>query len=267
MPELRHQKLTYEIRGMIFEARRRLRTGWPEDVYHQGLVRIMEEKGAPVVSKPRKMLVHRGIEVHLFECDLIAWDLVILELKALPFTSFAPRHYAQLINYLKLWGKDLGLLVNFGPMRAEIERVVWDEPELVVHEDYSTIEAEMTGKDRECLFQLREDILVVGQQYGLGYPEVVYRKIAAIEFQHDGLCCQTDVEVPARLDGRILTQTASDHLLVNGAYLLNIRSLLDQPPVYEFARTKTYLNNLGLKLGFVVNFGKKCLQIYGVSSD
>lgn len=267
MAELRHQKLTYELRGMIFEARRRLKTGWPEDVYHQGLVEIMHEKSVPAESKPRKMLMHRGIDAHLFECDLIAWDLIILELKSLPFTSFAPKHYAQIISYLKFWAKDLGLLVNFGPMRADIERVAWDEPELVIHEDYSAIESAMTGKDRVALFKLRESILTVGQQYGLGYPEVVYRKIVTIEFQHNGLNCQVDVEVPAKLNDRILTYMSSDHLLIEDAYLFNICSLLERPPVYEFARTKTYLNGLGLRSGFVVNFGKRCLQIYGVSSD
>jgi GxxExxY protein len=95
----------------------------------------------------------------------------------------------------------------------------------------------------------------------------VYRTIAAIEFQHAALCCNTQVEVPARLDGRVLAHMSSDHLLIEDAYLLDIRALLDQPSVYEFARTKTYLNSLGLKHGFVVNFGKKQLQIYGVSSD
>ena len=214
MSGLRHQKLTYELRGIIWEARRRLKTGWPEDVYHQGVVQILEEKGVPVMSKPRKMLVHRGIDVHLFECDLIARDLIILELKSLPFTSFASKHYAQIINYLKVWGKDLGLLVNFGPMRADIERVACDEPEFTVHEDYSAIGSEMIGKDRDCLSRLRESILDVGQQYGLGYSEVVYRTIAAIEFQHAALCCNTQVEVPARLDGRVLAHMSSDHLLI-----------------------------------------------------
>ncbi len=84
---------------------------------------------------------------------------------------------------------------------------------------------------------------------------------------HKGLRCQAGVEIPARWDGRILAQQSSEYLLVEDSYLLNIRSLLDHPPGYEFARTKTYLNSLGLKIGLIVNFGKKQLQIYGVSSD
>ena len=43
--------------------------------------------------------------------------------------------------------------------------------------------------------------------------------------------------------------------------------MLNQPTGYDFARTKTYLSSLGLKFGLIVNFGKRQLQIYGVSPD
>ena len=267
MIHLRYEEQSYELRGLIFDVHKRLKAGWPEEIYHQGLVRLMEDRGIPVCSKPHKAIVHRGVEVHLFECDLIAWDLIILELKVLPFTSFAPAHYAQLIHYLKCWGKDLGLLVNFGPTRVQIRRVIWDEPKLELHEDYRAIESEMTHVDRSRLDQIRQSVWAIGQEYGLGYPETVYRKIVAIELGHKGLTCQADVEIPAQWGSSVLGRHFSDHLLVEDSYLLNVRSLLDYPTKYDFARTKTYLHSLDLKLGFVVNFGKRQLQIFGVGPD
>ncbi len=267
MAYLRHEQLTYELRGSIFDVRNKLKMGWPEEVYHQGLVEVLQDKGTSLASKPRKAIVHRGIEVHVFECDLIVGDLIILELKVLPFSTFVEAHYAQLINYLKCWGKDLGLLVNLGSIRVQIERVVWDEPELAICEDYDLIKPQMTDMDRLCLRQIRHNILAVGQQYGLGYSEIVYRRIIAIEMENNGLNCQAKVEIPAILDGRVLARHPSDHLVVEGNYLLSVRSLLDQPPRYDFARMKTYLNSLGLKFGLIVNFGKKQLQIYGVNPD
>lgn len=265
MTHLRHEERTYELRRLIFEVRKKLKAGWGEEVYHQGLVQLLRDEGVPIQSKPRKTVVHRGIEVQRFECDLIVWDLIILELKVLPSTSFAPVHYAQLIHYLKCWEKDLGLLVNFGPTRAQVERFVWDEPELKVHEDYDLIRDDITDADRFYLRQVRQCILAVGHQYGLGYPDSMYRRIAAIEMNHHGLSCQMDIEIPARWDGHVLAQHSSDHLLVKDTYLLNIRSLLDYPSRYDFARTKTYLNSLDLKFGLIVNFGKRELQIFGVS--
>jgi len=267
MTRLRHEKLTYELRGLIFDVRKKLKTGWSEEVYHQGLVQSLLGRNIPFRSKPRKAIVHRGIKTQVFECDLIVWDSIILELKVLPFTSFAAGHYAQLIHYLKCWDKDLGLLVNFGPTHAQVERLVWDEPELDIHEDYNSIKSDMTNADRSYLRRVRQSILTIGKQYGIGYPETMYRELATIEMNHNGLKCQAGVEIPARLDSQVLAQHSSDHILVEGKYLLNIRSLMEWPAKYDFARTKTYLNSLGLKFGLVVNFGKKQLQIFGVNSS
>lgn len=267
MTELRYRELTYQLRGLIFETRKRLKTGWSEEIYHQGLVQLLQDQGIPVQFKPRNAVIHRGIEVHLFESDLIVWDLIVLELKVLPFGTFAPAHYAQLIHYLKCWGKDLGLLVNFGSTRAQIERVVWDEPALEIYQNHDSIIPYMDDKDRIYLRQVCQSILDIGRQYGLGYPETMYREIVEIEIKYMGLNCQAEVKIPAKLNDRILAQYPSDHLLIENSYLLNIRSLLDYPTQYDFARIKTYLNNLGLKFGLIANFGKKQLQIYGVSLE
>ena len=263
---LRYEKQTYELRGLIFELRKTLRTGWPEEIYHQGLVQLLQEKNIPVASKPRKSIVHRGVEVHLFECDLLVWDLIILELKVLPFTNFAPSHQAQIIHYLKCWRKDLGLLVNFGPPRAKIKRIVWDEPLLDIHEDYDEIRPYLSETDRVSLRRVRQAILAVGHQYGLGYPETMYQQITAIDLEYRGLSCTTNIELLAKRGETTLARYQSDHLLVADKYLFNIRSILERPAPYEFLRTRTYLDILGLQFGFVVNFGKKQLQIYGIQA-
>ncbi len=130
MGNLRHEALTFELRKLIFEVHDRLQTGWPEETYHLALVELAKNCGIPVRYKPRKSIYHRGCEIQSLECDLIAYDQVILEFKVLPYTDFAPAHLAQLIQYLKCWEKDLGLLVNFGSTRAKIERILWDNPEL-----------------------------------------------------------------------------------------------------------------------------------------
>ena len=57
----------------------------------------------------RRWLAHKGQEIHLFEADLIAWDLIVLEFKVLAQPGFAPEHYSQIIQYLKFWKKDLGV--------------------------------------------------------------------------------------------------------------------------------------------------------------
>lgn len=124
--DLRYSQQSYQLRGLLFDVRNRLRAGWPEEIYHEGIVQAAKERGIPTCSKPRRTIVHRGVEIH--------------------------------------------------------------------------------------------------------------------------------------------TNYTSDHLLVQGDWLLGIRGLLEYPPSYDFARMKTYLNSLNLKFGLIANFGKKQLQIYGVNA-
>jgi GxxExxY protein len=268
MLRLRYEKKTYQLRGLIFEVRNELKAGWSEDIYHQALVELLQDNHIPVFSKLRRSLSHRNVEVHIFEPDLIVWDTIILELKALPYqTKFIGEHYAQIIHYLKFFEKDLGLLVNFAPARVKIKRVIWDEPELDVFEDYSKIKSVLSDKDKADLRQIRHHILEIAQQYGLGYPETVYRKIVAIEMAYHTIPCLTDFEVPARWNGAVLGSHKTSLLLVADNYLVHIRALLDYPTEYDLTRTKTYLASLGLKFGLVVNFGRRQLQIYGVKAE
>jgi len=57
----------------------------------------------------------------VFFADLLAEDRVIVELKAVK--ALAPEHQAQVINYLKATGIDVGLLLNFGRPRLEYRRL------------------------------------------------------------------------------------------------------------------------------------------------
>ena len=177
MAELRYKDLTYLLRHTIFSVHNQLRAGWPEAAYHQGMVCLLQDKDVPLQSKPRRAIIHRGIEVHIFECDLIVWDLIILEFKALPHSTFAPAHYAQLIHYLKCWGKDLGLLVNFRSTRAEVERVVWDEPKLMVKENYTSVDTLLTDAERATQSEIQKALTGLVQHYGLGYPETMCRSL------------------------------------------------------------------------------------------
>ena len=120
-----HQAQTFELRRHIFRVRNELKAGWSEHIYHHALERSLQAASIPVLSKPRRTLTHRGVEIHIFEPDLIVWDSIILELKVLPYQSaFAGEHYAQLIHYLKSFKVDLGLLVNFAPSKVSIKRII-----------------------------------------------------------------------------------------------------------------------------------------------
>ena len=73
----------------------------------------LSQQGIPFVEKPRLRLDYKGRELRqTYEPDFLCFGEIVVELKALKI--LADEHRAQVINYLKATGKQLGLLVNFG---------------------------------------------------------------------------------------------------------------------------------------------------------
>ena len=232
---LRHADKTFQLRNWIYLVRKKLDSGWNEETYHLALYKTIQEHNVPVEFKPKRVLYHRDNAVHTFEADLIVWDLIIVECKALPFErNFIGEHYAQVIHYLKFYGMDLGLLVNFAQSPVLIERVLWDTPIPTISENYDYFQQDLTPVDRDNLLRIRQ----------------------IIQF--------SDVEIQANWNGQQLPLHATPLLLIDGCYLLHIRAMLDNPTEYDFRRIKTYLRSLGLKFGLVVNFGKQQAQIFSV---
>jgi len=99
--------------------------GLLESAYEAMLVYELQKRGLHVQQQQPIPVVYE--EVHLdvgFRADLIVNDAVIVELKSVE--KVAPVHKKQLLTYLKLTDKRLGLLINFGAPRIKqgISRVV-----------------------------------------------------------------------------------------------------------------------------------------------
>ena len=114
----------YQIQGAVFEVYREMGCGFLEAVYQECLERELKLRNIPFVSHPALQLEYkREVLVQIYKPDLICFDSIIVELKALSATN--GEHQAQVLNYLKATGKKLGLLVNFGCYpKATVERLV-----------------------------------------------------------------------------------------------------------------------------------------------
>jgi GxxExxY protein len=122
--ELKFADDSYRIRGAVFEVYRETGCGFLEAVYQECLAKEFRAQGIPFVAQPELILHYKGEPlVQTYRPDFICFDRIIVELKAL--SDLNNEHRAQVHNYLKATGLELGLLVNFGHYpRAEIERIV-----------------------------------------------------------------------------------------------------------------------------------------------
>jgi GxxExxY protein len=124
MIDLKFADESYRIRGAVFEVYREMGCGYLEAVYQECLEREFVRQGIPFAAQRELLLQYKGETlVQTYKPDFICYDRIIVELKAVK--ELANEHRAQVHNYLKATGLELGLLVNFGHFpKAEIERIV-----------------------------------------------------------------------------------------------------------------------------------------------
>ncbi len=116
-----HEELTAKALEACFEVSRELGTGFLESVYERALLIALKQKGLEAKAQFPLSVKFRGQIVGEFYADILLEGKIILELKAT--RGLTPEHQAQLINYLKATGIDVGLLVNFGTPRLEYKRL------------------------------------------------------------------------------------------------------------------------------------------------
>jgi len=104
---------TFRIIGACFEVYNDKGHGFVEPVYQACTEIELHHLAIPFSSQKELDLYYRGKKLPLtYIPDLICFDKIIVELKAVKQIDDA--HRAQLINYLRATGFELGLLVNFG---------------------------------------------------------------------------------------------------------------------------------------------------------
>ena len=105
-------EISYEIRGAIYDVYKELGPGLLESVYEEALVCELTNRGLKVERQRKVPVVYKGVLLSTeLRLDVIVEDLVIVELKSV--VELLPVHFKQIITYLRLTGKHLGILVNF----------------------------------------------------------------------------------------------------------------------------------------------------------
>jgi len=105
-------EITYEVRGAIYDVYKELGPGLLESVYEEALVFEIEQRGLTVVRQVQVPIEYKGNVLKTdLRLDLIVEDKVIVELKSVE--EMKKVYAKQLLTYLRLMDKRVGLLVNF----------------------------------------------------------------------------------------------------------------------------------------------------------
>ena len=114
---------TFAIIGAAMEVHKQLGCGFLEAVYQEALAIEFAKRTTPSRREARLPIHYKGQLLSTVYCvDFICFDSVIIELKALAHMSGTEE--AQVINYLKATGFEVGLLLNFGARSLQHRRLV-----------------------------------------------------------------------------------------------------------------------------------------------
>ena len=113
MTELYMREEVYCVIGAAMEVHRFLGPGFSEAVYQEALEIELSLQHVPFASQAALNVHYKGhLLARHFVADLICYDAIIVELKAL--NELGPIEQAQILNYLKAANRRVGLLINFG---------------------------------------------------------------------------------------------------------------------------------------------------------
>lgn len=122
---MEYEGITNIVIGCAMKVHSALGPGLLESAYETCLVHELKKNGVKVLSQVALPVSYDGVQLDAgYRIDVIVENKVIIELKAVE--KLTALHQAQLMSYLKLSGKRVGLLINFNTehLRDGIRRII-----------------------------------------------------------------------------------------------------------------------------------------------
>lgn len=123
MTDIIYKEESFKIIGLCMEVHNNLGKGFLEIVYKDALEYEFRKNNIPFEREKEYVVNYKDVILpHKFYADFVVFDKIILEVKGI--AGIAEEHIAQTLNYLKVSGLKLGLIVNFGELSLQYKRVV-----------------------------------------------------------------------------------------------------------------------------------------------
>ena len=124
MPELKYKDITEKIIGAYFEVHKFLGNGFQEVIYQRALACELNQTGLSYAREIEQEIFYKKMlePIGTRRADFVVEGTILVEIKAL--IALEDVHLAQVLNYLKAYWLDVGLLINFGSKSLTFKRLV-----------------------------------------------------------------------------------------------------------------------------------------------
>ncbi|MBK8497724.1 MAG: GxxExxY protein [Flavobacteriales bacterium] len=113
---------TEEVIGVAMEVLNILGHGLLEKPYENAIAVELRQRGIPFEQQPQYDVIYKDAPVGLYVPDLIVRESIVVEAKTIDRIS--NHELGQMLNYLRLTGLRVGLILNFKRAKLEWRRVV-----------------------------------------------------------------------------------------------------------------------------------------------
>src|SRR5690606_10160423 len=122
--ELKYKDITEKIIGASFEVHKFLGNGFQEVIYQRALAYEMRKCGLEFAREIEQDIFYKDLDepIGTRRADFVVEGKVLVELKAI--IQLEDVHLAQVLNYLKAYKLEVGLLINFGSKSLTFKRLV-----------------------------------------------------------------------------------------------------------------------------------------------
>jgi len=120
--ELVLKEEVFQIVGAAIEVLNGIGHGLHEKPYENALTVEFQLRGIPFRQQPRFDVIYKTVKVSEYVPDLIAFERVVVDTKVIECISNHER--GQMLNYLRISGLGVGIILNFKRAKLEWERLV-----------------------------------------------------------------------------------------------------------------------------------------------
>jgi GxxExxY protein len=119
---LKYHEITEKIIGSAMKVHRYFGLGFPEIVYKRALIIELSKLELKVKQEMEKDIIYDDQLIYKRRLDLIIEDVILVELKAIK--EVGDEDFNQILNYLKVFKMEVGLLINFGASSLQFKRLI-----------------------------------------------------------------------------------------------------------------------------------------------
>ncbi|RYD28242.1 MAG: GxxExxY protein [Verrucomicrobiaceae bacterium] len=124
-----YKEETDAIIGSAFCVLNAIGCGFHEKPYENALVVEFQHRNIPFQQQPRFPIHYRGVKVADYVPDLIVFEKIIVDTKVID--RITDREVGQMLNYLRITGLPVGMILNFKNPKLEFRRVVSSTQSLI----------------------------------------------------------------------------------------------------------------------------------------